>query len=61
MSWVDYGGQSTEGFDFIGTDDLKFPLEEDSDIPTLVSELRRRCGQNANIRLYKSVASEDGR
>lgn len=53
MSWVDYGGQDTTGFDFIGTDTLMFPIDAETDVEQTIDEIKRRCGRLARIKLFR--------
>lgn len=53
MTWVDYGGQSTDGYDAIGTDDLKYPITPTMDLEATLAELERRCGRLARVKLFK--------
>ena len=45
MVWVDYGGQDVTGYDYIGTDTLRYPLTDGRDVKETVEEIRRRCGR----------------
>ena len=58
MVWVDYGGQDTAGYDFIGTDTLQYPIGEDLDIEATVTEIKRRCGRLVRIKLFKKESAE---
>lgn len=61
MVWVDYGGQDVSGYDYIGTDTLKYPIRENFDLDATVSEIKRRCGRLVRIKLYKKEdANGDG-
>lgn len=55
MIWVDYDGQDVTGYDAIGTDEVKYPIQEGMDVQATVDELVRRCGRSASIKLYKEV------
>ena len=37
MAWVDYGGQDVTGYDYIGTDTLRYPLTDGRDVEETVS------------------------
>ena len=41
------------GYDYIGTDTLKYPIRENFDLDATVSEIKRRCGRLVRIKLYK--------
>lgn len=60
MLWVDYGGQDVSQYDRIGTDDLCFPITDGCDVESLVTELKRRCGRRARIKLFKDGEKSDG-
>lgn len=53
MEWVDFDGQPTDGYEYIGTDILRYPIEETTDVQALLEELVRRCGKSAPVRLYR--------
>jgi hypothetical protein len=55
--WVDYGGQPTEGFGYIGTDDEE-SITEIANIKEQVIELQRRYGEWTPIRLYSKEIPE---
>jgi hypothetical protein len=58
MVWVDYGGQDVTGYDYIGTDTLRYPLTDGRDVKETVEEIRRRCGRLARIKLFKEKSDE---
>lgn len=61
MVWVDYGGQDVAGFDFIGTDTLRYPISEGFNLEETVEEIKRRCGRLARIKLFKKECeNKDG-
>jgi hypothetical protein len=49
--WVEYGGQSTEGFTHIGVED-ESSITEITDIEMQVNELHRLYGELASVRIY---------
>jgi hypothetical protein len=51
MYWVEYGGQSTEGFTHIGVADEE-SLMEIGDVHRQVEELHRLYGEMASVRIY---------
>lgn len=59
MYWVDYDSQrATEGFDYVGTDDLQYPITVGMDLSGTVAELQRRCGRFARIKLFRKESAE---
>ena len=58
MAWVDYGVQDVTGYDYIGTDTLRYPLTDGRDVEETVEEIRRRCGRLARIKLFKEESDE---
>lgn len=58
LAWVDYGGQDVTGYDYIGTDTLRYPLTNGRDIEETVEEIRRRCGRLVRIKLFKGEGDE---
>lgn len=58
MAWVDYGGQDITGYDFIGTDTLRYPICEGMDVVSTVDEIKRRCGRLARIKLFRKESTE---
>lgn len=60
MNWVDYGGQDVTGYDFIGTDSLKYPITaDDFSVEETIEELKRRCGRLARIKLFQKEVLKD--
>ena len=53
MYWVDYGGQDISGFQAIGTDEIKIPVSEVTDVKATVAELKRCYGKFARIKLFR--------
>lgn len=58
MEWVDYGGQDVDEYDYIGTDTLQYPIGEGFDLEDTLTEIKRRCGRLARIKLYKKESPE---
>lgn len=53
MEWTDYDGQSVEGYQAIGTDEVNFPITEGMDVAATVAEVKRVCGKFARIKLFR--------
>lgn len=50
-----YCGQSTDGWEFIGTDEFRLPITSPEDVPNIIAELKRCCGELADFYLYKAA------
>lgn len=61
MFWVDFGGQEVAGFDYIGTEDLKYPITKEMDVEHTLEEIKRRCGRWASVKLYKKEENSNDR
>ena len=51
---ANYCGQDTSQYTHIGTDLFKLPLNTGNAVDNLLSEIRRRCGSDVPIFLYKN-------
>lgn len=56
MEATTYCGQSADGWDFIGTEDFKLPVGTADEMPGIVAELKRCCGESADLYLFRKAA-----
>lgn len=61
MDWIDYDGQDLEGYDYIGTETMRVPIANVTDVDATVRELQRVCGRHASIKLYKESVTNETR
>lgn len=49
-----YCGQPVEGWEFVGTEEFRLPITTQNEMPGIIAELKRCCGELADFYLFRA-------